>query len=809
MNKTSSTESFKQTMRYAGIEPPSEVSPDGLLHRFAVTGDKAGSKAGWYVFHADEPAAGSFGNWRGDISERWCSKSPQNMTTEERIAYTAKIEAMKRQHEAEHQRIQAECRAWCTDTWNMAMGATNDHPYLKRKSIQAYGIKNYKNKLLISVQAMDGTIHGLQFISPDGLKKFKTGTNKTGHFFRIAGNEDRIIIAEGYATAASIHEATGDTVIVAFDAGNLVSVAQVSRSKYPVVKIVIAADDDYSTEGNPGRTKAVEAAKAVGGYVAIPAFPGTRGLKDTDFNDLAKIAGLEAVKACIDCSVIHVEEPGEESSPGNQDNQLETEIQRLAALSPLEFDQVRKEKAKALGVRAGTLDAVVKAVRKEEVDDNLPFSAVEPWPEPVNPGILLTDVAATIRRFIICAQEVAFAAALWIALTWFIDVVQVAPLAIITAPEKRCGKTLLLNLMGRLSAKAVTASSISPPALYRTVELWHPTFFIDEADACLKDNEELRGILNSGHTRDSAYVIRCVGDNPTPTKFSTWGAKAISGIGRLADTLMDRAVVLELRRKLPHEKVERIRHAEPSMFEDLQSKLARFAEDYSDKVRQERPALPESLNDRAQDNWEPLLQIASIAGGEWLQIGTATALLLSGGETVTQTIGTELLADIQEAFESRKIERIFTDELIKALCTDDEKPWATFYKGKSITPRQLANQLKAYGIQSKTIRIGSDRAKGFEREQFKDAFRRYVSPEKNISPFSPFSMRDTGQSASILDLRDFSSVTDKTLSREEKQRNPVSVLDCHLVTDKKPPIRRKKFFPRTNCIRNKPRTRTR
>ncbi|HEY5505074.1 MAG TPA: DUF3631 domain-containing protein, partial [Sedimentisphaerales bacterium] len=319
----------------------------------------------------------------------------------------------------------------------------------------------------------------------------------------------------------------------------------------------------------------------------------------------------------------------------------------------MQYDQVRKIEAKALGVRPATLDATVKAARKGTEADDLPFTDVDLWSEPVAPAQLLTDIATTIRRFIVCNEEVSHAAALWISMTWFIDIVQVAPLAVITSPEKRCGKSLLLFLLGRLSARAITASNISPAALFRTIDAWQPTLLIDEADAFMKDNEELRGLLNSGHTRDSAYVIRTVGENFTPTKFDTWGAKAIAGIGHVADTLMDRAIVLELRRKLPHEKVERIRNAEQSLFDDLCSKLARFAEDYSEEVRQSRPPLPNSLNDRAQDNWEPLLAIAMTASNEWLLTGTTAALRLSGGESASQTIGTELLSDIQMIFKEQ------------------------------------------------------------------------------------------------------------------------------------------------------------
>jgi len=500
------------------------------------------------------------------------------------------------------------------------------------------------------------------------------------------------------------------------------------------------------------------------------------------------------VRTCIENATMPTEEAPGEASPENQDNQLDTVIQKLATLSSLQYDRVRKEEAKALGVRPGTLDAAVKAVRKGEVDDELPFEVVEPWSESINPSSLLTAIASTIRRFIVCTQEVAQAAALWIALTWFIDKVQVAPLALITAPEKRCGKTLLLNLMGKLSARAITASSISPAALFRTIEAWAPTLFIDEADAFLKDNEELRGVLNSGHTRDSAYVIRCVGDNSTPTKFSTWGAKAISGIGHVADTLMDRAIVLELRRKLPHEKVERIRYAEPTLFDDLRAKLARFAEDYGEQVHQSRPLLPDRLNDRAQDNWEPLLQIAAVAGNEWLRIGTVAAMNFSGNDTSTQTIGTELLVDIQEIFDVKRIDRISTTDLIESLCTDDEKPWATYNRGKSISPRQIANKLKGYGIQSKPIRIGKDVVKGYAQNQFDDAFSRYITLGKNSLSDSSFLSVTELQPALILDFRDFSSVTEPNNVTDKNLWKPASLLNCNRVTDRKPFCDKKNFF---------------
>jgi putative DNA primase/helicase len=191
---------------------------------------------------------------------------------------------------------------------------------------------------------------------------------------------------------------------------------------------------------------------------------------------------------------------------------------------------------------------------------------------------------------------------------------------------------------------------------------------------------------------------------------------------------MDRAVTLELRRKLPHEPIARLRHAAPDLFDNLVAKLARFAVDYREAIRQARPPLPDALNDRAQDNWEPLLAIADTAGGPWPEWGRVAALALSGDDAPSLSMGTELLADIREVFELLACSRIKTADLIAALCEDEEMPWATYNRGKAISPRQVATRLKGYGIYSKTIRLGAATPKGYERAQFDEAFARYLAP---------------------------------------------------------------------------------
>lgn len=429
------------------------------------------------------------------------------------------------------------------------------------------------------------------------------------------------------------------------------------------------------------------------------------------------------------------------AKPSVMDEGLTNEVRLnlLAELAPIEYDKARDKVAKLLGVRSSTLDKEVARLRRgNDRTDGVAFADVEPWPAPVELGTVLTEIASTVQRFIVCNDETAHATALWIAMTWVIDSVQVCPLAVITAPEKRCGKSQLLFLLGKMVARPLAASNISPAALFRAIDAWSPTLLVDEADAFMRDNEELRGILNSGHTRDSAYIVRTVGDEHTPKLFNVWGAKAIAGIGHLADTLMDRSVILELRRKLPHEQVSRLRHAEAGLFDDIASKLARFADDSKEAVRQSRPELPSVLNDRAQDNWEPLLAIAEVAGGAWPALAKQAALKLSGTND-GGSVGNELLADIQEIIQGKRLTRISTADLIHELCADEEKPWATYNRGRQIAPRQVASKLKSYGILSATIKFGSIAAKGYRAEQFDEAFARYLSspPDLSVYPLQP------------------------------------------------------------------------
>ena len=467
---------------------------------------------------------------------------------------------------------------------------------------------------------------------------------------------------------------------------------------------------------------------------------------------------------------------------------IEAELDRLGSLSVVMYERIRKETADALGIRSTVLDKLVSSRRKNLVVGGIGFEDIEPWYLPINPADLLSSIEATVKRFIVCNPETATTVALWVTMTWLMDVIHIAPLAIITAPEKRCAKTLLLSLMKKMVKKPIAASGISPAALFRSIEKWQPCLLIDEADAFMKDNEEIRLLLNSGHSRDAAFIIRTVGENHEPARFNTWGAKVISGISahKLADTLTDRAVLLELRRKLEHESVERLRYAAPEEFEEITGKLARFALDYAEAIRAARPSLPSQLNDRAQDNWEPLLAIADVAGGAWPDKARKAALKIAGNEAPSMNTSTELLHAIQEIFELKKIDRISTANLILELCSDDEQPWKTYNRGFPVTPRQLSNRLKEYHILSKTIKTGyQETAKGYMIDQFKESFARYLSV---LPPLSVTTTPDSIDAAFMVTER--LPVTDRNVTnvtsnqKETTKTAPLAVGD--VVTDRTP-----------------------
>ncbi len=290
---------FRAALAEAGIVYDGELIADGQRHRFTPDGDRR--ENGVYQLWDDARPAGWAKDYKDDIYVTWSAKNGVELNEAERRAWRerrAAIEAEREQAEAE---FRADARARALTEWEAAKPETGEHSYLRAKGVGAHGLRSDGNRLYIPVRDSAGVLHGLQYIPPDGTKKFLTGTAVRGHYHAIGHPQDCILIAEGYATAATVHEVSGDAVAVAFDCGNLRPVAEALRAKFHDCELIVCADDDRLTDGNPGLTKAREAAITVGAKLAVPQFKDTAA-KPTDFNDLHRLEGAEAVQKCLEAA---------------------------------------------------------------------------------------------------------------------------------------------------------------------------------------------------------------------------------------------------------------------------------------------------------------------------------------------------------------------------------------------------------------------------------------------------------------------------------------------------------------------------
>jgi putative DNA primase/helicase len=334
-------------------------------------------------------------------------------------------------------------------------------------------------------------------------------------------------------------------------------------------------------------------------------------------------------------------------------------------------------------------------------------------------------------------------------------------------------------VLSLLIPRSIAASNLSPSTIFRTIDLEHCTLLIDEADTFVRTrkdagNEDLRGLLNSGHTRATAYVIRNVpaGEKAwQPKRFSTWCPIAIAGIGGLPDTVEDRSITIRMRRKLRSEKVERLTRRNKAARADaatLASKLARFAADNLDKLRAADPASPETLNDRATDNWEHLLAIADLASGDWPARARAAAVKLSGDreDSDWESLHTKLLTDIKAIFEAQpeSTAELRSKDICEKLAQIETSPWAEMGRGgKPITHARLARMLKSFEIYVTKIENGN--ARGYQKSNFSDAFERYLAP---IPPTQGVKVSETlGREGESDDFKVSSEFSQDTLENAE------------------------------------------
>ena len=410
----------------------------------------------------------------------------------------------------------------------------------------------------------------------------------------------------------------------------------------------------------------------------------------------------------------------------------EERARELAKLALLAYEQVRDREAQELGIRVSALDKAVARYRGEEPGDDDPpalIENVEPWPDPVGGA----DLAEAVRRELLAhvvfpAEADADAATLWIFGTYLMDVWRLFAKVLVSSPEKKCGKSTLLEVMEAHVFRPLLFSSITGPALFRVVEALRPTLLIDEADRFMRENDALIGIVNCGHTRRTARVIRTVevDGNHEPRAFSVWCPQVIAGIGSQADTIEDRSIRIGLRRRL---QTEQVRKRPADYFERqiaARRRLLTWANDNRHRIAALDVQPPVCGNDRAQDNWEPLFRIAAVLGGSWLERVSAAYLLKEAGDGVRdEPAAVMALRDVMGCFEEHGGARQQSADLVGWLVAMEDRPWSEWKHGRPMTTSSLSRLLRQFGIRPRKIRFGTAPLMGYERGPVEDAFARY------------------------------------------------------------------------------------
>ena len=351
------------------------------------------------------------------------------------------------------------------------------------------------------------------------------------------------------------------------------------------------------------------------------------------------------------------------------------------------------------------------------------------------------EVLGQVHQFL-CAYaafpspHAATAVTLWAAHTHLVARFESTPRLALLSPEKQCGKSRVLELLELLCAGAETLSDASPAYLYRRIGAGAVTILLDEADAIWKRGksgqddtaEALRSVVNAGHRRSATIGrVEMNGSNGNLVRFPCYAPAAIAGIGTLPDTIMDRAVIIRMRRRAPGERIRDYRERTTRPEGDaLRDQLAAWAASVADRVGDPWPDMPEGVADRPADVWESLLMVADLAGGDWPKQAAEACMAFVTGAQDTGSTGTRLLADLRDVFGDEP--ELFTQTILDKLHALAESPWADYAYGKPFSARDLADMLKEHQVKSHQVRIGKDSRKGYHRAELEDLWTRYLPP---------------------------------------------------------------------------------
>lgn len=366
-----------------------------------------------------------------------------------------------------------------------------------------------------------------------------------------------------------------------------------------------------------------------------------------------------------------------------------------------------------------------------------------PPPQGEDGAALLDEVRAFLARFVAFPSDHALAAAtLWAAHTHAMDAFDTTPRIAFLSPEPGSGKTRALEILELLTCRPLLTVNVTPAYLFRKVadQAGPPTVLYDEIDTVFgpraKDNEDIRGMLNAGYRR-GATAGRCVikGKAVEVEELPAYAAVALAGLDDLPATLMSRCIVVRMRRRAPHEQVEAYRRrAHEAEGHALRDRLDAWVGQVWAQIDDAWPKLPDRIEDRDADVWEPLLALADAAGGHWPDTARCSAVALVAAAAAKEGgLGVRLLADLRTVFATAGEDRMPTGAILEALRELDESPWGDL-RGKVLDSRNLARRLGKYEVRPKQIRFGETNTRGYDRSDLLDAWSRYLPEPRVVAP---------------------------------------------------------------------------
>jgi hypothetical protein len=408
------------------------------------------------------------------------------------------------------------------------------------------------------------------------------------------------------------------------------------------------------------------------------------------------------------------------------------------------FDRLKKTLADSLGIGVRTFESMVKEARardkeaEEEIGSSLlADDQLEPWGQPVDGDILFAEIISLIKRFVVLTDSQAVAVACWIIFSYGFDVMRICPKLLINSASKRCGKSTLLELILYLVPRALAASNLSAASIYRSIHLCKPTLLIDEADTYLnsKANSEMVGIINSGHNKSMAWVMRIeeADGKLTPVRYSTFCPQVIAMIKTPSNNIIDRSIIITLQRKLEKQMVDALAIDSAEQFLDTRRRILRWIEDHIDHVHYNLDTVPALGNDRARQNWAVLAAFSQALGVQAHVALLKAASELSDTSYAEDNLEVDLLSDIRDLLCTVKQNHVHSAVIIMELVKMKDRPWGELTHGKPINENRLARLLKPFKIEPTKFRDGAVTQRGYSVASFNAVFDRYLSGGSEVS----------------------------------------------------------------------------